>query len=682
VRKATAASLFIALTLIGCTPTPPGPSPTDAPLPTARTPPPATRAPHTTRAVLATALPLAADSPPDVETRPTPSATPSPTVVPTPSPLPAPPTPDPVEPLMTRMTIEQKVGQLFMIYPRRPTFDAEVERIIIEDHLGGLILFAPNVENPAQVAELVNRAQSIATTSGAGIPLLIAADQEGGRISRLWDGFTQFPGNMAIGATHDPESARRIAQAIAREMRAVGINMNLAPVLDVNSNPLNPIIGTRSFGDSPELVVQMGLPMIETYREQGVVATAKHFPGHGDTEEDSHRKLPAVSHPLDHLWAVELVPFQAAIDAGVDVIMTAHVSFPAIDPTPDLPATLSPLVLQDLLRGQMGFDGVIATDSLGMRALSEIHDSSEAAALALQAGADLLMFGKDPGYTLATAHAAYVHVLAMVQAGEIPIEQIDASVRRVLTLKARYGLLTWQPVDPAQAARSCGTAQHRAAAFRVATDSVTLLENDGLLPLSPGQSLLLVVPDKVDDLDDALRPHFPTLNVVVVSLDPTVRQIAAASRHAAAADAVVVATWDAAQHPSQVSLVRALSAYPEAVVALNTPYDLAAFQEAGVIPSAYLCTYGDAPPSLEALAMVLIGNRLPRGRLPVAVGDAYPVGSGWQQFETPQETGREANTCTPRLAPVYYISGEGNEYEQKGRPGTPHPRQLRHYLPV
>jgi beta-N-acetylhexosaminidase len=635
VRKAAAASLFIALTLIGCTPALPGPSPTDASLPTTRTPPPVTRTPPATQAVLATAPYLTTDSPPNVEKQPTPSAMPSPTAVPIPSSIPASPTPDPIELLMARMTIEQKVGQLFMIYPRRPTFDAEVERIIIEDHLGGLILFAPNVEDPAQVAELVNRAQSVATTSGAEIPLLIAADQEGGRISRLWDGFTQFPGNMAIGATHNPENARRMARAIAQEMQAVGINMNLAPVLDVNSNPLNPIIGTRSFGDSPELVVQMGLPMIETYREQGVIATAKHFPGHGDTEEDSHRRLPAVSHPLDHLRAVELVPFQAAIDAGVDVIMTAHVSFPAIDPTPDLPATLSPLVLQDLLRGQMGFDGVIATDSLGMRALSEIYDSSEAAVLALQAGADLLMFGKDPGYTLATAHAAYVHVLALVQAGEIPLEQIDASVRRVLTLKARYGLLTWQPADPARAAQSCGTAQHRAAALRVATDSITLLENDGLLPLSPKQSLLLVVPDKVDDLDDALRPYFPTLDVVVVSLDPTARQIAAASRRAVAADAVVVATWDAAQHASQVSLVQALFVYPVVVIALNTPYDLAALQEAGVIPSAYLCTYGDAPPSLEALAMVLTGNRLPRGRLPVAVGDAYPVGSGWQQFEAP-----------------------------------------------
>jgi beta-N-acetylhexosaminidase len=270
-----------------------------------------------------------------------------------------------------------------------------------------------------------------------------------------------------------------------------------------------------------------------------------------------------------------------------------------------------------------------------MRALSEIHNPSEAAALALQAGADLLMFGKDPGFTLATAHAAYVHVLALVQTGEIPMERIDASVRRVLTLKAHYDLLTWQPADPEQATRSCGTTQHRAAALRVATDSITLLENDGVLPLSPEQALLLVMPDKTSDLDDALRAYFPTLDTMVVTLDPTARQIAASSRRARAADVVLVAMWDAAQHADQVSLVQALSAYPLAVIALNTPYDLAAFQEVDVTPAAYICTYSDAPPSLKALAMVLVGDQLPRGRLPVTIGDAYPAGTGWQQFEAP-----------------------------------------------
>ena len=536
---------------------------------------------------------------------------------------------------MARMTVEQKVGQLFMVYSTQSVFDAELEAAIVADHVGGVILFAPNVEHPAQVAELINQAQAAATTSGAGIPLLVAVDQEGGLVARLRDGFTRFPAQMAVGATQNPDDARLMARVMAQEMRALGVNMNLAPVLDVNSNPLNPVIGTRSFGGSPELVVQMGLPMIEAYREQGVIATAKHFPGHGDTDVDSHYGLPTVPHSLDRLWAVELAPFQAAADAGVDVIMTAHVAFPAIDPTPGMPATLSPLVLGDLLRTQMGFDGLIATDSLGMGALSYVYGESEAAALALQAGADLLMFGNDPGHTPAEARAAYAHVLGLVQSGAIPPERIETSVRRVLALKARYGLLTWQPVDPETAARSCGTPEHRAAALQVALDSVTLLANDGLLPLSAERSALLVVPETVAGLDSTLRAYLPNLDVSVVSLDPTADQIAAAVAQAANADVIVVATWDATWHAAQVSLVRALAGHPLVVIALNTPYDLTPLQAAGVTPSAYVCTYSDAPPSLEALAMVLSGAEAPRGRLPVAVGDAYPIGYGWQSFEAP-----------------------------------------------
>jgi beta-N-acetylhexosaminidase len=379
----------------------------------------------------------------------------------------------------------------------------------------------------------------------------------------------------------------------------------------------------------------MGLPMIEAYREQGVIATAKHFPGHGDTDVDSHYGLPTVSHALDRLWAVELAPFQAAANAGVDVIMTAHVAFPAIDPTPGMPATLSPLVLGGLLRTQMGFDGLIATDSLGMGALSYMYGESEAAALALQAGADLLMFGNDPGHTPAEARAAYAHVLGLVQSGAIPLERVETSVRRVLALKARNGLLTWQPVDPETVARSCGTPEHRAAALQVALDSITLLANDGLLPLPAERSALLVVPETVAGLDSTLRAYLPNLDVLVVSLDPTAEQIAAAVAQAANVDVLVVATWDATWHVAQVSLVRALAGHPLVVIALNTPYDLTPLQAAGVTPSAYVCTYGDAPPSLEALAMVLSGAETPRGRLPVAVGDAYPIGYGWQSFEAP-----------------------------------------------
>jgi beta-N-acetylhexosaminidase len=533
------------------------------------------------------------------------------------------------------MTVEEKVGQLFMIYSTEPYFDAQLQAAILEDHVGGVILFAPNVEYPAQVAELVNNAQIAATSSGAGIPLLVAIDQEGGLISRLWEeGFTQFPAPMAVGATGNPDDARLVASTMAAEMRALGINMNLAPVLDVNSNPLNPVIGTRAFGGNPEVVVQMGLPAIETLRQQRIIATAKHFPGHGDTDVDSHHGLPTILHPLDRLWAVELAPFQAAIDAGVDVIMTAHVAVPAVAP-PGVPATLSSDVLEGLLRDQMGFTGVIATDSLGMDALSEMYGTSQSAELAFRAGADLLMFGKDPGHTPDEARAAYAHVLGAVESGEIPMERVDASVRRILALKQRYGLLSWRPADPAAAEANCGTVGHRDAARQVALDSITLLENDGVLPVAPDRSVMLVLPRRVLEFADALRARIPDLEVVVVDEDPNTGQVAATVARSIAADVVVVATWNAGWNPGQVDLVRALSARPLVVASLNSPYDLSAFQAEEVTPPAYLCAYSDATPSLEALALVLTGEAAPRGRLPVDVGDAYPAGTGWQSFAGP-----------------------------------------------
>ncbi|KPL21200.1 MAG: hypothetical protein AMJ93_10185, partial [Anaerolineae bacterium SM23_84] len=240
-----------------------------------------------------------------------------------------------------------------------------------------------------------------------------------------------------------------------------------------------------------------------------------------------------------------------------------------------------------------------------------------------------------PGHTPSEARAAYAYVLALVRSGTISMKRVEESVRRILALKARYGLLEWQPVNPVVAAQSCGTADHRAAALRVALDSITLLENDGILPLPAEQSVLLVVPARVTGLDDALRAYLPSLTVVQVGLDPTHSQIAAAVTQAANADIVIVATWNANQHPSQVSLIQALGEYPLVIVALDAPYDLVTLQAANVTPSAYVCAYSDVPPALDALAMVLSGIELPRGRLPVAVGEPYPVGYGWQRFEGP-----------------------------------------------
>lgn len=532
-----------------------------------------------------------------------------------------------VEDILAQMTTEQKVGQLFMVHFNETYFSPALEQMITEYHVGGIIIFPHNLTTLQDLTRLISDAQQAAATNESGIPLLVAADQEGWPILRLPEGATVFPSNMAVGATGSVEDAQLTASVMATEMRAVGINMNLAPVMDVNSNPLNPVIGTRSFGSSPELVSRLGTAMIETYQSHGVLATAKHFPGHGDTSVDSHYDLPVIDHDLARLEAVELPPFQAAISAGVDCIMTAHVSVPALDPAPDRPATLSPDILQGLLRERMGFQGLIATDSLSMNALMDQYDLSTATALAFEAGADLLLFGYTPWHPASEQLPAYDRVLQLVEEGTIPTSRLDESVRRILLVKARRGILDWRPPDSRQALERVGTEDHLAAAQRVALDSITLLRDDeGLLPLSPESSLLVVYPQGGAGLGQAVLEHAPQASILEVSERPTSREFVQATALAGTADLILVGTRDVVDYPEQAALVEALRAeHPVIAVALDSPYDLLSYPEV----STYLATYGRAPVSMQALAQVLFGIEEPRGRLPVELPGLYKVGDSY-----------------------------------------------------
>jgi len=532
-----------------------------------------------------------------------------------------------VEEILANMTTEQKVGQLFMVHFNETYFSPALEQMITQYHVGGIIIFPHNLTTLQDLTTLISNAQQAATTNEPGIPLLVAADQEGWPILRLPEGATVFPSNMAVGATGSVEDAQLMANVMATEMQAVGINMNLAPVMDVNSNPLNPVIGTRSFGSAPELVSRLGTAMIETYQSHGVLATAKHFPGHGDTSVDSHYDLPVIDHDLARLEAVELPPFQAAISAGVDCIMTAHVSVPALDPAPDRPATLSPDILQALLRERMGFQGLIATDSLSMNALMDQYDLPTATALAFEAGADLLLFGYTPWHPASEQLPAYDRVLQLVEEGTIPTSRLDESVRRILLVKARRGILDWRPPDSRQALERVGTEDHLAAAQRVALDSITLLRDDeGLLPLSPESSLLVVYPQGGAGLGQAVLEHTPQASILEVSERPTSREFVQATALAGTADLMLVGTRDVVDYPEQAALVEALRAkHPVIAVALDSPYDLLSYPQV----STYLATYGRAPVSMQALAQVLFGIEEPRGRLPVELPGLYKVGDSY-----------------------------------------------------
>jgi beta-N-acetylhexosaminidase len=514
------------------------------------------------------------------------------------------------------MTLEEKIGQLMVIGFDRTTVDPDLRRMITEYHVGGVILFAHNIQSPQQVAALTNELQQIALESGHP-GLFISIDQEGGRVARLTEekGFSEFPSAMALAATGDPQNAYRVAAAMAAEMRAVGVNVDFAPDIDVNNNPANPIIGVRSFSSDPRKVAEYGLAFAKGLEDNGVLAFGKHFPGHGDTSTDSHITLPLVPHDRARLDAIELVPFRAFAHGKFAGIMTAHVTFPAIDGTPGLPATLSRPVLTGLLREELGYNGLIVTDSLEMGALAESGFPPEnGAPLALAAGADLLLFNRDHDMH----RQAFANLAQAVRDGKIPMAQVDASVQRILQAKERFGLLNPAPVKVDSAASAVKTAENLALSREIARQAMTLLRDPAnLLPLHSGKAPLLVEPPAAGGLLKLLGLGGTTL---VVDAQPSPAQIADVLHAAGSGRTVLVVINDLDINPGQLELVQKLveAGAPVIVIAHRNPFDAALLPDSVTV----LITYGFNPPMREALAEVLAGKTQPNGILPVSLPSA------------------------------------------------------------
>jgi beta-N-acetylhexosaminidase len=467
------------------------------------------------------------------------------------------------------------------------------------------------VQSPEQVARLTNDLQTIALQSGHP-GLFIAIDQEGGRVARLTEdaGFTEFPSAMALAATGNPENARRMAAAMAAEMRAVGVNVDFAPDLDVNNNPANPVIGTRSFSSEPVRVAEYGIAFARGLQENGVLVFGKHFPGHGDTATDSHIDLPLVPHDRARLDEVELFPFRAAIQAEVAGIMSAHVTFPAIDPTPGLAATLSRPVLTGLLRDELGYTGLIVTDSLEMGALAANgYPPPVGAPLAFAAGADILLFNRDH----AMQREAFTNLVQAIEDGKVSTERLDESVRRVLEAKERFRILNPTLVaDPVRAGESTATAEHHALALELAQKAITLLKDDALLlPLKPGEPVLVIETAAAQGLGALLGAK-----TLEIKIDPDPRAIADALSAARNAHKVIVTTTETSLYPGQVQLVRELLAQNPnmIIVSVRTPYDISVLP---AVPTV-LAAYGGNRPALQAIAEVLMGSKA-LGVLPVSL---------------------------------------------------------------
>ena len=528
------------------------------------------------------------------------------------------------------LTIEQACGQKLMLAFEGTEPSAEVLETIQARDVGGITLFrALNVKSPPQVRSLTTALQEAAARAGQP-PLLIAADQEGGQLMAI-GGATLFPGNMALGATGSIALARKTGGALGRELAAIGVNVNYAPVCDVNNNPQNPNIGIRSFGEDPAMVAHFCAAMVEGLQSSGVAATAKHFPGHGDASSDPHYGMPVVLHDRERLARIELPPFAVAIEAKVRLIMTTHVAFPNLNKGVALPSTLSPMLLDGLLRDELGFRGVIISDAMNMAAIKQGSGLIVDAIAAVAAGIDLLLLIGD----MADQEDVYSALLQATQRRLLSPAKIISSAERVLALKQWLADMPQPPLDVV------GCAEHRDLAFETAARSITLVRDEAnLLPLclSPDTRLAVVVPQPVDltpadtssyvtcKLAEALRQYHPAVDEFVVPHAPSDADVAALRQQMSDYDTVIIGTINACAQPDQANLVKALleMGVPTIAIALRLPYDLQAYPMAPV----YICTYSILPPSMEALAQALLGQIPFVGRLPVSIPGLYPLGHG------------------------------------------------------
>lgn len=444
-----------------------------------------------------------------------------------------------IESILNRMTLEEKAGQMmvvsFRVWKEIPAetnkenatsentkqtipsvkiteLNDEIRQCLRDYHFGGTLLFADNCRDAEQTLRLVADLQA-ANQAGGGLPLLVATDQEGGSVARLGFGTTGV-GNMALTATDNPDYARQMASVYGEELGLLGIHADYAPVMDVNNNPNNPVIGVRSFSDDPETVAKFGAAFIDGLHSQGTIATLKHFPGHGNTDTDSHTGFPCIDCSYAELKEAELVPFQTAIDSGADMIMTAHIQFPQIETETCtststgeqvyLPATMSKTILTDILRGDMGFEGVIVSDALDMAAISSYFTDEDVLKYTINAGVNMLILPIIYDTNLFQRNMDMVDTaVRLVESGEIDIERVNDSVRRILSLKKKYGLLnqtdfTVTDEQAAAAVNGAGSAEHRQSAWKIAEQALTLVKNENEafpLDVKAGDKTLILFAD-------------------------------------------------------------------------------------------------------------------------------------------------------------------------------------------
>lgn len=619
-----------------------------------------------------------------------------------------------VDELLAGMTLDQKIGQMLMPDFRKwktegasgeanfTTMNDEVKEIIDHYDFGGVILFAENVKETEQTLKLTVDMQEAAISNEEGngnLPLLLTIDQEGGIVYRLGSG-TALPGNMALGATRSPDLARQAGEVIGRELNALGINVNFAPVFDTNNNPNNPVIGLRSFSSDPQIVSELGVPMMQGMQEYNVATAAKHFPGHGDTATDSHTGLPLVDKSLDELKALELIPFQAAVDNGVDMLMTAHIQYPQIETeqviskldnsTIYVPATLSDDVITGIVRNQMNYEGIVVTDALNMKAISEHFGESEACIKAIQADVDILLM---PTVLRSKADLAKLDkiiedIKAAVESGEIDIQTIDKSVRRILTLKEKRGILdyendirSWEE-KLSFANEQVGSQQNRDIEREIAASAVTVVKNENnVLPLQPkaGEKLLLLTPysNETPGMELSVRrlidqkiidPNVEYESVVYKGMElADIKAKIDGADYVIAISEVGSAAQMADTHwltnmPTEICNYAKSLGKTSVILSISKPYDVSHYESADAIVAAYgnkgmdpteaLRPDNAFGPNIPAGVEVILGGHDAVGKLPVPINKfvdgkfndeiVYPLGHGIMHYLNVDKTALDA----------------------------------------
>jgi beta-N-acetylhexosaminidase len=522
---------------------------------------------------------------------------------------------DRIAQLLANMTLEQRVGQLFMVSLYGANLNDSSRKFLREMAPGAVAAFTSNGTDPQTITATINAWQSTALEVAPNIPLIIAIDHEGGTVTRLKEGFTALPWGPALGAM-PADAAGQVGAMAAAELRAVGITMNLAPVADIRAAGDAPtFMEKRAFSPDPELVGSAVAGYIKGLQGGGVIGTLKHFPGHG-AATDSHIDLPLLTHTPDEINAIELAPFRAGIAAGADVVMMAHLHIPALDNTPGLPASLSRPIITGLLRETLGYQGVIMTDAMDMGAIVKNFTPPKSAVMAVQAGIDMIATG--PHMPLSQQLEMKKAIVAAVRDGQIPAEQIDASVRRILQLKQKYGLLEWQMLDPNAANRRVGMAEHTAQLERLYAEAVAVgFDFSGLLPLDAAkQKIAIVYPGIYPAIARACGAVAKPDSTLGFSTKPTPAEINAVSQTAKRADIVVVFTYNVYENAGQADLVNVIPPEKAVVVALQSPYDF----EWGISPSTYLTLFNPVPQAFQAACNVLYGKQPVKGVFPAISG--------------------------------------------------------------